>query len=200
MKKFITFISIFFIFLIEICTIQAQCLKSDSLELVELYRATNGYKWKNTWDLSKPVHTWHGIKLTDDGCHVKTIHLSGYYGSPYGLNGYIPNFNLPYLEVLNLARNQLIGAIPNFNLPHLKSLNLYHNQLSGSIPNFNNLPKLHGLFLDNNQLSGAIPNFKKLNLCLLSLNHNAFTFEGIEQNLRKRTEYPPLFYEFIGFT
>ena len=132
---------------VNICSLK---LKQDSLELVKLYNATDGGPW---WNLSKPISKWDGIRLTDDGCSVKSIDLS--YER---LSGPIPNFNLPKLERLWLGKNQLSGSIPNFNLPNLQELSLYENQLSGAIPNFN-LPKLERLWLSKNQLSGAIPNF-----------------------------------------
>ena len=56
---------------INICS-----LKHDSLELVNLYNSTNGDKWNNSWDLTKPVSTWSGVSLTDDGCSVRSIDLS----------------------------------------------------------------------------------------------------------------------------
>ena len=182
------------------------CLKHDSLELIKLYKAANGANWTNKWDLSKPVSTWHGIKLTTDRCNVQSINLANnklsgtipnfdlpnlkhLYLTGNQLSGHIPNFNLPELEDLYLFVNQLSGPIPNFNLPNLKGLWLSHNKLSGHIPNFN-LPELTYLILTENQLSGGIPNFDKLlKLEALEIIENSFTFQGIAQHLNLRAFY-----------
>ena len=182
MKLLITFISIFFISLIGICTIQAQCLKSDSLELVKLYEATNGSRWKYQWNLSEPVSTWIGVRLTNDGCHVKDIILphNKLYGSIQNLN-----LNLPKLKELDLSYNHLISTIPNFDLPKLKKLNLKENIfIRGSIPNFDKLPSLEELDMEGNSLSGNIPNFdlpklKKLNLRENRLSGNISNFDKL---------------------
>ena len=189
MRTSIIFTGIFFaLFIIKTHTTQAQCLKSDSLELIKLYNATNGANWRDKWDLSKPVGMWYGITLTDDGCHVKEIdlhhkYLSGYIPElnlPYleeldlndnKLNGGIPNFDLPKLEILDLSYNMLDGYIPSFDLPNLKKLYLNDNQLSRDIPNFN-CPELLYLYLYNNRLSGAIPDFNFPKLLYLFLENN----------------------------
>ena len=41
--------------------------------LIDLYEATDGPKWIRTWDISAPVSTWHGVKVT--GSHVVEINL-----------------------------------------------------------------------------------------------------------------------------
>ena len=148
---------------VNICSLK---LKQDSLELIKLYKATNGANWEDKWNLTKPVSTWDGVRLTEDGCSVGYINLSS-----LGLSGPIPNFNLPNLKSLNLKYNQLSGQIPNFNLPNLESLNLEHNQLSGQIPNFN-LPNMNHLWLNDNQLSGRVPNFNLPELEYLQLDKN----------------------------
>ena len=161
----------------EIINHPISCLKHDSLELIKLYKATNGANWANKWDLSKPVSTWHRVKLTADGCHVRSLYLS--YNK---LRGNIPNLNLPELQVLSLDNNQLKGIIPNFVLPELVLLSLKGNQLTGPIPDFD-LSKLEVLYLSNNHLSGGIPRFNLPNLEDLDLRENIFTFQGIEENL-----------------
>ena len=106
---------------INICS-----LKHDSLELVNLYNATNGDKWNNSWDLSQPVSTWYGVSLTDDSCSVKSIDLSD-----KGLSGQIPNLDLPNLQKLNLSNNQLSGRVPDFNdLESLDTLDIRNNNFT----------------------------------------------------------------------
>ncbi|MBK8483582.1 MAG: hypothetical protein IPL31_04350 [Saprospiraceae bacterium] len=155
----------------------AQCdRKSDSLELVKLYNATNGPNWTNKWDLTKPMESWYGITLKPDGC-VITIKLNS-----NNLSGNLLDFNLPFLEGLFLQDNHINGSlpkftflknlgeatlyfnnfkdtIPDFQLPNLTRLNLSYNQLSGSIPDFSGMPRLGKMWLEGNQLSGQIPNF-----------------------------------------
>ena len=193
MKRLIPVLGLLAIALIKSPMSHAQgCLASDSLELMKLYQATNGYKWQpyNWWNLTKPVHDWDGVELTDDGCSVKKIVLTD-----LGLEGDIPNLNLPKLEVLDLQFNKLSGSvsnfnslpnlrelvlyfnkfsrpIPNFDLPKLEVLDLSSNRLSGTIPNFDSLPNLRKLDLSGNDLSGSIPNFDLPNLSRLSLSGN----------------------------
>ena len=162
------FIGAFFIlFLIKTNTTQAQCLKNDSLELIKLYKATNGANWANKWDLSKPVNTWYRVGLTSSGCNVETVRL---------------------------ARNRLTGSIPDLHLPELENLFLHNNQLNGSISNLD-FPKLSSLSLSSNQLSGEVPNFDHLpSLRLLDVTNNYFTFKDIEFNLNdinKRIRFNP---------
>ena len=172
--------------------------KHDSLELIKLYKATNGANWNNEWDLTKPISTWHGVtltyywnstRLTRDNCSVKRINLGN-----SELIGSIPNLNLPKLERLMLFNNQLSGTIPNFDLPSLDYLSLFNNQLSGQIPNFN-LPWLKNLYLSNNKLSGQIPNFDYLpspNSVKLNASKNNFTFKDIPSSINVRYfEYSP---------
>ena len=148
---------------INICSLK---LKHDSLELVNLYNATNGDQWENKWDLTKPVYTWYGVSLTDDGCSVKSI---------------------------DLPSNRLSGQIPNLDLPNLESLDLSNNQLSDSIPKFDSLPNLKVLRLLGNLLRGSIPDFNYLNkLDTLDIRMNNFTFQGIPNSINVSTfEYYP---------
>jgi Secretion system C-terminal sorting domain/Leucine Rich repeats (2 copies) len=136
------------------------CHIGDSLELVALYNATTLSSWttqnvngqRSPWMLTQPVLSWYGVTLDNSG-RVQRITLRN-----NGLNGRIPNLNLPNLNTLNLAENNLIDTIPNFNLPNLRDLHLFSNQLSGNIPLFN-LPNLLNLVLYANRLSGSVPNF-----------------------------------------
>ena len=146
----------------------------DSLALVALYNATNGKKWTNSWNLSEPIDTWHGITLDDDKCTVRCLDLSGDYncdgsfdfgvGAYKGNNlvGFLPPElgNLKNLNFLGLSKNQLEGPIPPEleNLTNLVGLDLHSNNLSGLIPpELGNLTNLKYLNLLSNQLEGTIP-------------------------------------------
>ena len=155
MKKIVLFFfGLVIIAIFKPPTIYAQgCLAHDSLELVKLYKATNGDQWWDSWDLTKSVRSWRGVHLTNNGCSVTEIYLL--YNN---LSGSLPNLRFPKLWWLNLRGNQLSGPIPDLDLPNIVRLTLINNQLSGSIPNFD-FPWLEDLYLANNQLSGSIPNF-----------------------------------------
>lgn len=141
--------------------VDAQCdRKSDSLELVKFYNATDGPNWSkqtNWLQSGKGINSWYGIKLNADGC-VSSIELSN-----NNIKFDLINLNLPSLSQLDLRLNNLTGSIPNFDkLPNLISLDLGNNKLKGTIPNFDKLGFLQDLSLYFNQLSGEIPNFGHL--------------------------------------
>lgn len=147
--------------------------RSDSLELVNFYNSTGKEKWKEKWDLSKPMEKWYGLKLNLEGC-VQILNLDDNL-----LEGNIPILNLPYLDQLSLYQNQLVGDIPSFDkLPNLVYLSLARNPLTGPVPKFDKNPNLRNLALNNCNLSGPIPKFDKIPfLKLLSLNNNGLTGE-----------------------
>jgi hypothetical protein len=178
------------------------CRCQDSIQLVELFNATNGAGWSNkvNWLSDNSINTWSGITITNTGC-VATIKLGStelrgnlpnvYFAQLNELNlssnhftGSLPNFNLPNLVNLYLDHNYFTGSLPNFNLPALKILGLGYNQLSDSIPNFN-LPKLEQFDLSHNQLSGNLPNFNLLNLKILSIGYNQLSGSIPNFNLPK---------------
>jgi gliding motility-associated-like protein len=92
--------------------------------------------------------------------------------------------NLTNLIYLQLYLNRLTGSIPSSlgNLPNLVDLELALNQLTGPIPaSLGNNTNLQHLTLQYNQLSGPIPaSLASLPLYDLYLDHNAFTFAGME--------------------
>ncbi|MBK7370917.1 MAG: leucine-rich repeat domain-containing protein [Saprospiraceae bacterium] len=141
--------------------------RSDSLELVKFYNETGGPNWWKKWDLSKPISTWWGITINNEGC-VTEIRLNdtAINGCCSGNNliGTLIIIKLPSLTYINLRANNLSGTIPDFHFPSLENLRLETNKLSGSIPNFKNLPKLGYLALEGNQLTGDIPNFDMMPL------------------------------------
>ncbi len=161
------------IYLNGICTVGNPCRQQDSLALVELYNATNGPNWYNTWNLNQPINTWYGVTLNADGC-VQQVRLNN-----NNLIGTLPKAigDLKKLEWLGLAINQINGTIPSEmgNLSALKFLELGLNQLSGSIPaSLGNLSNIEKLYLGANNLTGSIPsemgNLSKLQELYLSDN------------------------------
>lgn len=179
------------------CTGNLSCAYRDSLALVDLYNATNGPNWINSWDLSQPINTWFGVSTNNTGCvtqiNLRDNQLNGNIPASLGslsnlvglslernqLSGSIPTElgNLTNLVVLDLGQNQLIGSIPVTlgNLVNIISFDLSQNQLTGSIPaSLGNLIKVQTLGLDNNQLTGAIPNeiWNLVALKYLYLNRN----------------------------
>jgi len=132
------------------------CIETDSLALIALYDATNGASWTNTWDLTQPINTWHGVVLNVEGC-VMELNLQNNQ-----ISGNIPPElgELSNLTDLNLFNNQLIGTIPPElgNLENLTRLLLFNNELSGTIPpELSGLSNLTNLVLGTNELSGTIP-------------------------------------------
>lgn len=169
----------------------------DSLALIALYKSTGGDQWKEKWDLSKPISTYHGVKINKD--RVVVINLWN-----NGLKGTIPNelTELDQLWEIQLGNNSLTGRIPEdwskltlltfFKMPynqlegpiptslakcsHLMEIILEENQLTGTIPaGFVNLDLLTNLLLSRNKLEGAIPSFKGSNLAMLYLHKNNLT-------------------------
>ncbi len=152
---------------------EVQVNEADYLELIRLYNATDGENWtnKDAW-LTAPVKEWHGVQLSEDGKRITKIELNN-----NNLKGDLVDLNLPYLEILNLAENELNKHIPNFKyLPKLKELHLDNNRFYGGVPNFNNLMELQEFQANNNNLSGAVPDFTNLqNLQKLDLHNNQLT-------------------------
>jgi len=129
---------------------------NDRAALIALYNATNGPNWRNTWDLTKPMANWDGIKLNDNGC-VTSINLMG-----NNLSGSLPSElgDLEELTYMRLNNNSLTGSIPTTigNLTKLKSLYLSYNQLSGQIPfEMIGMVSLRNLQLNDNKFTGELP-------------------------------------------
>lgn len=144
------------------------CRTADSLALVQLYQATDGINWKNSWDLQQPLENWYGVFLNQNGC-VECLDLDDSPDCTFssrngnGLKGPLPNINLPNLRFLFLGNNKLTGNLPDFShFPNLLILWLSNNQLDGAIPDFSGLSSLSTIHLDNNNFSGTIPNFSNL--------------------------------------
>lgn len=138
------------------CGEPLSCRAQDSLHLVTLYQSTSGASWTNSWSLTQPMTSWHGVSLNSIGC-VEHINLNN-----NNVTGQLPEElgELSSLKSLEFFNNNLSGPIPVSlgNLALLEVLKLSSNNLSGSIPSsFGNLTSVHTLFLSSNQLDGAIP-------------------------------------------
>ncbi len=139
--------------------------RSDSLELVKFYIATDTAKWIIKWNLSKPLDSWFGISLTSEGC-VEVIELGSRPGGSGGGNNVsskqLPLVILPFLKSLSLHANMVEGKIPDWNLPSIENLNFQSNLLSGPLPDFSKMPKLKFLNLFQNSTVGDLSNLKNL--------------------------------------
>lgn len=167
---------------------------NDSTELVRLYELWNGNDWTydrevytqrlvggwrfsttakipnsgNKWDFSKPVDTWHGVTLNENGCVDTLLLLSN------GLKGNITDINLPEVVSVLLSFNDLEGALVDFQgIPNINELGLEDNSLTGNLVDFSNMPFLNKLWLDRNQLIGGLIDFQNIpNLRILDLSNN----------------------------
>ncbi len=164
-----------------------ECLRDDYDQLEMLYKETAGDGWLNSeaWLKEPDMSKWFGVKLTEDGCDVAEINLSGNHLtgvlppslklsvltrldlSNNELGGDIPLWDLKSLNYLNLSINKLEKNIPDFDLPRLTYLGLHSNLLSSTIPGFNGLGELRHLDLSENQLGGRIPDFTSLSNLLV---------------------------------
>lgn len=175
--------------------------QQDSLALVALYHATNGDNWtrNDNW-LTGPLDTWYGIDANNYGVRLvwlRSNNLTGHIPSEIGTLG---------TKHLNLGYNKLSGSIPfeMGNMPRLDSLGLANNNLSGEIPDNLVDPKryYYDFDLSSNLLTGNIPQSMREAHYLHSLNlvfnhlseiseglwhteghvymyHNHFTFEDL---------------------
>jgi len=166
---------------ITVCQLQSipDCRTRDSIALVALYNATQGWNWNTQWDLSQPITTWPNIFVNGNGCvtqiNLDANNLVGYIPDEIGfmdqlsflrlsrnaIQGEIPPEvgQLFQLEFLILFGNQLTGDIhPDIWYLPLKVMSLYNNQLSGIIhPDVENLFQIEFMVMFNNQFEGEIP-------------------------------------------
>lgn len=130
------------------------CRTTDSLALVDLYNATAGWNWTNSWNFNQPINTWYGVILNANGC-VQQIGLGG---SGNNLTGTLPSSigDFAEIEVLNLDNNNISGSIPSEfgNLTTLRQTTLVANNLTGAIPaSMGNLTNLETCTLGQNTFS-----------------------------------------------
>lgn len=110
-------------------------LGADSMVLIELYNATNGWNWKSPWDIDSPVASWKGIKVVPR------------------------NGDLRVVEV-NLENQEFVGVLPESikNLTELTSFISYSNKIGTTLPLFfTQMPKLTNLTLGGSGFTGDIP-------------------------------------------
>ncbi|KAM3413369.1 hypothetical protein ACQJBY_004508 [Aegilops geniculata] len=91
------------------------------------------------------------------------------------LTGLIPE--LPRtIELLDISRNSLDGFVPNFQAPHLEVAVLFSNSITGTIPtSICRLQKLRVLDLSNNMLSKELPDCGQKELKLQNQSSNNST-------------------------
>lgn len=91
---------------------------TDSLELVNLYNATDGPNWTNNdnWLVpGQPISTWYGLTVDPGaggfGGVVGEIDLSG-----NNLSGTLPALSFSVLNIYDVSHNNLSGVVPNMGL------------------------------------------------------------------------------------
>lgn len=177
----------------------AQVSPKEKQALLDIYVATQGDQWTQSWDVNKPVSEWQGITVENDKvtsisllfnnlsgelpasigdlAHLKTLELSF-----NNIKGSLPQTlgSLKELEILAFNGNMLSGEIPATlgNLTNLKQLHLSSNKLSGQVPtDINNLIKLEVFNVFDNKLAGNLPVqlANNSNLKELMIAENSFT-------------------------
>ena len=135
--------------------------KADSLALVAIYNAADGANWKEErrWDLTQPIDTWYGVKLTGGRVSQLAVIASGVISSSWTLPKEIGD--LTELTVLKFNQCKLTGEIPEevFTLSKLTDLYFQSNDLTGTFSdNYTRLTNLKNLYINNNKnLQGTLP-------------------------------------------
>ena len=157
----------------------AQVSQKEEDALLDLYLATNGENWIQTWDINEPVASWHGVTVENDKVAAINLlfnNLEGNLPSSIGdlknLRSFELSFNkisgsipseiglLSKLEILALNGNNIEGSIPSTvgSLSALKELHLSSNKIGGTIPTtLSNLSNLEILNVFDNSISGTLP-------------------------------------------
>ena len=85
-------------------------------------------------------------------------------------------------------RTGINGGIPNYNLPNLNFLTMRINRLNGDLPDFSNMPSTATINVSNNY----IENIPALNTnALINVTQNYFTFEDLLPHLDNFSNYAP---------
>jgi Leucine-rich repeat (LRR) protein len=151
MKKLTTLFVLFF----ATATMLAEISTTQKNALVDLYHATNGDAWNNSWDLTTTPDTWHGVTVQDGQVVAISLLFNNLSGTlPASLS------DLTALKTLELSFNKLEGALPASlgSLGQLEVLAINGNALNGTIPaSLGQLSQLKQLHLSSNQLEGSIP-------------------------------------------
>ncbi len=134
----------------------AEVSPKEKQALIDLYLATNGGNWVNTWDINSPVSEWHGITVENNFVTGISLLFNNMNGTLPVSIGYFTD-----LKILRLSFNKLTGTIPMEigRLSNLELLALNGNNLSGSIPSsIGNIESLKELHLSSNRLTRNDPN------------------------------------------
>jgi len=152
------------------CACELTCRERDSLVLVDFYRATNGQKWLNQWDLNQPINTWFGVFLNEEGC-LTCLDLDGVADCKQtndteskgnNVTGHLTDRigELENLEALYLSHNQLSSVLPRSigRMSQLQKIWVNNNKLVGDFPvGLILLDDLQEVVLDYNQITGELP-------------------------------------------
>jgi len=147
-----SFLLLLFIFTFH--TVTAGVSPQEKQALVDVYHATDGDHWIESWDLTTPVENWKGVTVVNN----KVVALELTHNN---LTGELPASigNLVNLRVLNLHNNTLKGHLPTTigNLHTLKILNISLNTLQGNIPEeISNIQSLEYLYIFANDFTGTL--------------------------------------------
>ena len=105
--------------------------------LKQWYEAQQDQNWKHPWTFGATPETTDSL----DGVYFRNGHVLQVCLSDNGISGVLQPqvFRLPYIETIDLSRNQLSGTIDDDfanQMPKeapLRSLNISHNQIGGNI-------------------------------------------------------------------
>ena len=95
-------IQITIVFILVSLSVFSQISTTEIQALQDLYVATNGDNWNNSWDINKPVNQWQGVTIQDN----KVVNITLLFNN---LEGELPSSigQLTNLETLELSFNKL---------------------------------------------------------------------------------------------
>ena len=142
------------LFIFTFHTAIADVSSPEKQALVDLYHATNGDHWTESWDLTTAVENWKGVTVIND----KVVALQLTHNN---LTGELPTSigDLVNLKVLNLHNNTLKGNLPTSigNLHALKILNISLNTFQGNVPeDISKIKSLEHLYIFANDFTGTL--------------------------------------------
>lgn len=167
--------------------VSQSCSDVNSIEknvLINLYSQLTNQGWSGYWDVNQPVHTWNGVIVTEDGCHVESLYLL----FPNSINLVLPDLSpLSYLTALDLGSNgsssqtnyHITGNFTSIGqLTELKTMIIYNANFNSQVPiSFQGLTKLENLRLvncnlnDNSQFCSVFSNLHNLVELMLDFNN-----------------------------
>ena len=133
----------------------AQVSKQEKQVLLDLYLATNGAGWNNSWNLDQDVETWRGVTVENNKVIAINLLFNNLHGSLPPSLGSLEN-----LKSLELSFNPISGTLPEElgNLKNLEVLAINATAIDGNIPaSLGNLSQLKKLHLSSNLLTGTVP-------------------------------------------